>query len=461
MENQDHCQKQQQQQACSSGGSSPLAAGNGQAQAARRPKCARCRNHGIISWLKGHKRHCKFRDCFCEKCNLIAERQRIMAQQVALKRQQAHEDARAMSLQEFVTGKPLPDSYLPPGPIFGMVVTEPRPKRLKRDGEEVDSNQGACGGGLDGERDDGSDTEPDVVGDVISVTGYHHDEEDDDDDSKVASNSESSTREAGADGGLPANSPQLNGSGERKESGKPAPRGQHKLGHKSHHQQDLASHTKGRAPALALNSLALSSPKLSQNLDSQRTSNQQLHRQHQLHFQHQHQHHHQHQQHLDSSPSPNSSFHLSFDDERKIAPSLGMPAGSVTGPGAAMGPLVYLPARQQVGGLQAQHNFLHHPTFLNPTAGAAPGRAYPIVSDAQQQHLVAASQILASQLAAQMANMKQHQQQRNLSALQRAGNGGNGAATVSVSAAHNFQALQQTTTQAPDRSGELVWRPFL
>lgn len=115
-----------QHQQCSSGRSSPLSVTS---PAARRPKCARCRNHGIISWLKGHKRHCKFRDCFCAKCNLIAERQRIMAQQVALKRQQAHEDARAMSLQEFVTGKSLSNSYLPPGPIFGMVVTEPKPKR--------------------------------------------------------------------------------------------------------------------------------------------------------------------------------------------------------------------------------------------------------------------------------------------------------------------------------------------
>ena len=59
----------------------------------RNPKCTRCRNHGILSDLRGHKHQCRFKDCNCMDCRTVAERQRLTAARIALFRQQKGNEA--------------------------------------------------------------------------------------------------------------------------------------------------------------------------------------------------------------------------------------------------------------------------------------------------------------------------------------------------------------------------------
>ncbi|XP_065071451.1 uncharacterized protein LOC135696101 [Rhopilema esculentum] len=91
-------------------------------------RCSRCKNHGILVLLRGHKKSCPFRACSCSKCQLQGEKQRVLAAQTALQREEpvsrsyCKDDKRLFSADSRFKEEETP-SRMANGPNDGTSVT--------------------------------------------------------------------------------------------------------------------------------------------------------------------------------------------------------------------------------------------------------------------------------------------------------------------------------------------------
>ncbi|CAH8568078.1 unnamed protein product [Schistosoma margrebowiei] len=63
-------------------------------------KCRKCKGHGMSEPVRQHKRNCPYRDCTCDMCYLVEKGRRIVAQQIALFRDQKSHSIQKLSHQK-------------------------------------------------------------------------------------------------------------------------------------------------------------------------------------------------------------------------------------------------------------------------------------------------------------------------------------------------------------------------
>ncbi|CAH8580242.1 unnamed protein product [Schistosoma rodhaini] len=63
-------------------------------------KCRKCKGHGMSEPVRQHKRNCPYRDCTCDMCYLVEKGRRIVAQQIALFRDQKNHNIQKLSYQK-------------------------------------------------------------------------------------------------------------------------------------------------------------------------------------------------------------------------------------------------------------------------------------------------------------------------------------------------------------------------
>jgi len=99
------------------------------AMTSRNPSCALCKNHGINSALKGHKRYCNFSGCPCHPCRVTRKKQKLNASQVSSRRAQQQDKELGVSYRSSIPTQNLSGSSTPrpfDSPIPSIMSTEPR-----------------------------------------------------------------------------------------------------------------------------------------------------------------------------------------------------------------------------------------------------------------------------------------------------------------------------------------------